>query len=681
MEEKSKSSDVLLYSKILVNCLRVLCADAVEQAKSGHPGAPLGMADMAVVLWKNFLSHHPLQPQWLNRDRFILSNGHASILLYSLLHLSGYSISIKDIKNFRQLGSKTPGHPEFDMYGVETTTGPLGQGFANAVGMAIAEKNLAAKYNRNNYQVIDHYTYSFVGDGDLMEGISHEAGSLAGTLGLEKLIVMYDDNRISIDGKVTNWMKDDTAERFRSYNWNVIDSVDGHNPQELYTAISQAKKETEKPTMIICKTIIGYGAPNKQDTADVHGAPLGADEITLLRDTLGWKHQPFKVPTEVYEEWSAINDGKQRYDDWSTTWKAYQTDYPELYEELMNRYNNSLSDSYQTVLKETIELFHTEQQAIATRASSQKCIEKFAPIIPGLLGGSADLSGSNLTKWSGSVAMHESWSGNYLHYGVREFAMMAIQNGLSLHGGFIPYAGTFLVFSDYCRNAIRLSAMMKLPGVYVFTHDSIGLGEDGPTHQPIEHLWALRLIPNLYLWRPADNLETLAGWHYALSSKNPTALALSRQKLAYVQDSHKTASDNFDLISKGGYFLRQSLNPEAILIATGSEVSSCIDVYEALKKEGIMVSVVSMPCVELFLQQSKEYQSFVLPRDINKKVAVEAGAGLPWKAIIGTDGLVCSIETFGASGKAEDVYKHFALDPDSLYNSIKTYIQLENKYE
>ena len=672
MEIKNHFGNIF-YSKNMANCLRVLSVDLVEKAKSGHPGAPLGMADLGVVLWKNFLKHDPAHPNWINRDRFVLSNGHASALLYSLLHLTGYKLSIEDLKQFRQIGSNTPGHPERDAIGVETTTGPLGQGFANAVGMALAEKILAKKYNTDRLQPIDHTTYCFAGDGDLMEGISHEAASLAGTLSLGKLIVLYDDNRISIDGDVTHWMKDDTAARFTAYGWDVVGKIDGHNPEKISEALAKAKA-TDKPSLIICNTKIGYGAPKKQGSAGVHGSPLGADENAALRKNLGWNYLPFEIPNEIYKEWSALESGSLHYKKWQTLWEEYQVKHPDLYQELNNRINNTTSKEYQNCIDEEINAIHTDRPTKATRASSQRVIERIAPSLPGLFGGSADLTGSNLTNWSGSKAIHKDMGGNYLHYGVREFAMVAMQNGMAIHGGFIPYGGTFLVFSDYCRNAVRLSAMMKLNTIFVFTHDSIGLGEDGPTHQPVEHLWSLRLIPNLTVWRPADGLETLAAWHFAIKEQKPTVLALSRQKTEYCHDADKTASKTFTDILKGGYYIRQNPEAQAVLIATGTELSSAVKIHDKLLSTGIQTSVVSMPSVEIFSQQDQAFKDTLLPRKI-KKVVIEAGTTLPWKAIVGSASLVCGLDSFGASGPGEEVYKKFGMDVESLYNKIRSYLE------
>ncbi|WP_133139852.1 transketolase [Legionella genomosp. 1] len=655
-------------SSDLANAIRILSIDAVEQAQSGHPGMPLGMADIATVLWQKFLKHNPKNPHWYDRDRFVLSNGHGSMLLYSLLHLSGYNLPIEELKNFRQLHSKTPGHPEFgETPGVETTTGPLGQGLANAVGMAIAEKLMARQFNRPNMELVNHFTYAFVGDGCLMEGISHEASSLAGTLELGKLIVFYDDNGISIDGKVDNWFRDDTAMRFKAYHWQVIGPIDGHNPIEIETAIKQAQAETTKPSLIICKTTIGF-ASHVAGSEKSHGAPLGAAGIEQVRKTLNWAHPAFEIPNQIYAEWNHVEQGQHDEKQWLLACNNYQKQYKDDYQEFLRRINGDLPDNWPADAEHFIQQCIAENKTMASRKSSQYCIEHFAKELPEMLGGSADLTGSNNTDWSGSKAISaEDFSGNYLYYGVREFAMAAVMNGIALHGGFIPYGGTFLVFTDYARNAIRLSALMNQRVIFVLTHDSIGLGEDGPTHQPVEHAAMLRLTPGMQVWRPADLVETAVAWAEALQHQSgPSALLLSRQNLPAL--SH--APDASALISKGAYILSDCEEPEIILLATGSEVQLALDAAEQARANGKRIRVVSMPCCERFLQQDEAYQEQVLPRHVRKRIAIEAAASGYWYRFIGLDGEVVGLERFGVSAPAAKAYEYLGLTVENIIKVI-----------
>ncbi len=642
----------------LANAIRFLSVDAVEKAKSGHPGMPLGMADIATVLWQKFLKHNPKNPLWFNRDRFILSNGHGSMLLYSLLHLTGYNLTIDDIKNFRQLHSKTPGHPEFsETPGVETTTGPLGQGLANAVGMAIAEKMLAAQFNND---LVSHYTYTFIGDGCLMEGISHEVCSLAGTLGLGKLIVFYDDNGISIDGKVLPWFADDTPLRFKAYDWHVIDNVDGHDANAIENAIIAARQEISKPTIIICKTIIGYGS-KIEGSEKTHGSPLGDEDIAELRKRLHWPHPPFVIPDDIYAKWNHEEKGVHEELLWLKICHDFKEKNQDEYDEFLRRINGDLPDNWLEKSNAFIEKSKSNDKALATRKASQLCIEEYAAILPELLGGSADLTGSNLTNWSGTKAItHNDFTGNYLNYGVREFAMAAIMNGIALHGGFIPYGGTFLIFADYARNAIRLSALMKQRVIFVFTHDSIGLGEDGPTHQPCEQAAMLRLTPNMQVWRPATLLETAVAWQQAIMHHNgPSCLLLSRQNLAAI--IHDENAEQF--ITKGGYIVEDDgETPDIILIATGSELEIAIAAAIQIKNHGFHPRVVSMPCAELFLSEDASYQEQVLPCRIRNRIAIEAAAKGYWYRFVGLDGKVIGLETFGASAPAADLYNYFGIN-------------------
>jgi len=652
----------------LANAIRALSMDAVQQANSGHPGAPMGMADIAQVLWTDFLKHNPTNPDWADRDRFILSNGHGSMLIYSLLHLTGYDLSIEDLKNFRQLHSKTPGHPEYGYApGIETTTGPLGQGITNAVGMAIAEKSLAAQFNKDGHEIVDHNTYAFLGDGCLMEGISHEACSLAGTLGLGKLIAFWDDNGISIDGEVEGWFTDDTPKRFESYGWQVI-SVDGHNPEEIKAAIISAKAEAKKPTIICCKTIIGFGSPAKQGTHDCHGAPLGHDEIAATRKALGWDHGPFEIPADVYAGWDNKKQGQAAEQSWDDKFAAYATAYPELASEYKRRVNNELPAEWEEKSSAYIADLQENQANIATRKASQNCIEAFGGMLPELLGGSADLAPSNLTMWSGTKAITaDDATGNYLHYGVREFAMAAIINGIALHKGFVPYGATFLMFMEYARNALRMSALMKQRSIQVFTHDSIGLGEDGPTHQPVEQIASLRLTPNMNTWRPCDSVESAVAWKFAIESVDaPSSLIFSRQNLKPQARNAQQLAD----VAKGGYVLLDSKTPaEIILIATGSEVELAMQAAAELTASGKAVRVVSIPCTEQFELQSPEYKESVLPATVTKRVAIEAGIADYWYKYVGLNGAVIGMTTFGESAPADQLFEMFGF---TVKNVVET---------
>lgn len=658
-------------SNDLANAIRFLSIDAVEQAQSGHPGMPLGMADIATVLWKKFLKHNPKNPHWFDRDRFVLSNGHGSMLLYSLLHLTGYNLSLDELKNFRQLHSKTPGHPEHaDTPGVETTTGPLGQGLANAVGMAIAEKLLANHFNRSELELVNHYTYTFVGDGCLMEGISHEVCSLAGTLGLGKLIAFYDDNGISIDGKVESWFTDDTVNRFKAYHWQVIGPIDGHDPSAIEKAIEQARQETKKPSLIICKTVIGYGSP-VAGSEKAHGAPLGAAGVAKVREHFHWPHPPFVIPDALYAAWNHVEQGQHDENQWLHGCQAYQQRYPQEYQEFLRRINGDLPDNWPALSAAFIEQCRSNDKAQATRKSSQQCIEQFARLLPEMLGGSADLTGSNNTDWSGSKAISaEDFSGNYLFYGVREFGMAAIMNGLALHGGFIPYGGTFLVFADYARNAVRLSALMKQRVIYVFTHDSIGLGEDGPTHQPIEHAAMLRMTPNMQVWRPADLMETAVAWQQALEHHTgPSSLLLSRQNLPALSHDANAAKR----IERGGYILSDCEGlPDAILLATGSEVQLALAAAAQMNTLGKKIRVVSMPCCERFIAQDPSYQEDVLPNAVRRRIAIEAAASGYWYRFVGLDGAVIGLDRFGVSAPAAEAYDYLGLTVEHIVAALKT---------
>ncbi len=660
----------------LANALRMLSIDAVNAAQSGHPGMPLGMADIATVLWTKFLKYHPQNPLWFNRDRFVLSNGHGSMLLYALLHMTGYNLSIDELKHFRQLHSKTPGHPELGHTpGVETTTGPLGQGLANAVGMALAERVLASQFNREHYSLIDHYTYVFAGDGCLMEGISHEACSLAGTLGLGKLIVFYDDNGISIDGEVSSWFSDDTAARFKAYGWQVIAHIDGHDPAAIEQAIIQARANISQPTLLICKTIIGLGS-SVAGSEKSHGSPLSADDIKRVRAYFNWPHEPFVIPEHVYKQWNHLEQGQQEEQHWLTLLHDYRKEYPQEHQELLRRMNGDLPDQWPTLSEQFIEHCLQADKTAATRKSSQQCIEYFASLLPELIGGSADLTGSNNTDWSGSKAINkEHYNGNYIFYGVREFAMAAIMNGLAVHGGFIPYGGTFLVFADYARNAIRLSALMKQRVIYVFTHDSIGLGEDGPTHQPIEHAAMLRMTPGMMVWRPADLVETAVAWQQALEHHcGPSALLLSRQNLPSLASYQHAIED----IKKGGYTLLDECSPDIILIATGSEVQLAVAAAHEIKLKNIKVQVVSMPCAERFLAQNHQYKNKILPSTVRTRLAIEAGSSAYWAQFVGLDGAIIGLDSFGVSAPAAAAFDHFGLTVGKIVDRALALVKENN---
>lgn len=642
----------------LANAIRALSMDGVQKANSGHPGAPLGMADMAEALWRGFLHHNPKNPKWANRDRFVLSNGHASMLIYSLLHLTGYDLSIDDLKNFRQLDSKTPGHPEYgDVPGVETTTGPLGQGLANAVGFAMAEAMLAKEFNRDGLNIVDHYTYVFMGDGCLMEGISHEACSLAGTLGLGKLIALYDSNGISIDGEVKDWFADDTGKRFEAYHWHV-QNVDGHDAEALRKAIQAAKDETSKPSLIICKTTIGKGSPNKQGKESSHGAPLGAEEIELTRKELGWNYGPFEIPEDIYKKWSAVESGAKLENEWNELFNKYKAQYPELASEFERRVKGDLPVDLKAKALAWANDLQNNPAKIATRKAGQNALDFFGNILPELAGGSADLAPSNLTMNKASVSVKpNSIAGNYIHWGVREFAMCAAMNGMMLHGGFRPYGGTFLIFSEYARNAIRMAALMKIPTLFVFTHDSIGVGEDGPTHEPIEQTATLRLVPNLDTWRPCDQVETAVAWTNMVERKcGPSNIVLTRQNL----EQMPRTKEQVELIAKGGYILKDCAGtPDLIYIATGSEVALAFHAAEELEKEGKKVRVVSMPSCEVFDRQSAEYKEQVLPAAVRARVAIEAGTTTTWYKYVGLDGKVLGLDHYGASAPADLLFKRY----------------------
>ncbi len=653
----------------ITNAIRALSMDAVQKANSGHPGAPMGMAEIAEVLWRHHLSHNPKNPHWTNRDRFVLSNGHGSMLIYSLLHLTGYDLPMDEIKNFRQLHSKTAGHPEVGITpGVETTTGPLGQGLANAVGMAIAERELARTFNRDGLNIVDHHTYVFAGDGCLMEGISHEVCGLAGTLGLGKLILFYDDNGISIDGKVEGWFRDNTPMRFAAYGWNVIPNVDGHNPDAIDAAIQEAKEQSSKPTLICCKTVIGKGAPNLAGTDKVHGAALGDKEIAATREAIGWKHAPFEIPRDIYDVWDATHKGAAVEAQWNATFTAYQHAHPELAKEFTRRMKGDLPADFADIANAVLTKAVEKAETVATRKASQIAIEGFAAHMPEMLGGSADLTGSNLTNWSGSKALSATQGGNYINYGVREFGMTAIVNGLALHGGFIGYHGTFLTFSDYSRNALRMAALMKICNIAVFTHDSIGLGEDGPTHQSVEHVATLRMIPNMDLWRPCDTTEAAVAWKSALARKDgPTSLIFSRQNSPFqLRDGVTTAN-----IARGGYVLSKEAGTLfAVIIATGTEVSLAMETQKILAAEGIHVRVVSMPSTYQFDKQTAAYKNDVMPTGA-PRVAIEAGVTDYWRKYVGLDGAVVGIDTFGESAPAGVLYKHFGITVDGLVKAVK----------
>ena len=657
----------------LANAIRALSMDAVQKANSGHPGAPMGMADIAEVLWNDHLVHNPANPQWVNRDRFVLSNGHASMLLYSLLHLTGYGLPLEELKNFRQLHSKTPGHPEYGYApGVETTTGPLGQGLANAVGMAIAERTLAAQFNTAEHTIVDHRTYAMMGDGCLMEGISHEVCSLAGTLGLGKLTAIYDDNGISIDGEVEGWFTDDTPARFKAYGWHVIAGVDGHDSAAIEKAMAAAKAETKRPTLICAKTTIGFGSPNKGGKESSHGAPLGDDEITLARKQLDWKHGAFDIPDEVYAGWNAVDAGKTQESEWDALFDKYKAANPEKAAEFERRMAKQLPKDWNEGAAAYVKSVIDKGESIASRKASQNALNGLGPLLPEFLGGSADLAGSNYTIWSGSKEILHNSDGNYINYGVREFGMAAISNGICLHGGFRPYSATFLMFSEYCRNALRMCALMKLANIFVFTHDSIGVGEDGPTHQPVEQTATLRMIPNMSVWRPSDAVESAIAWKLAVErSTGPSCLVFSRQSLQHQQRD----ADQLKAVERGGYVLHEpSDKAAAIIVATGSEVGMAMDAAAKLGESGVPVRVVSMPSTDTFDAQDADYRESVLPSAIRSRVAVEAGCTGGWYKYVGIDGDVVGIDTYGESGPADEVFEHFGLNADALMDRVKACI-------
>ncbi|WP_129644029.1 transketolase [Peristeroidobacter agariperforans] len=663
------------HRRQLANAIRALAMDAVQKANSGHPGMPMGMADIAEVLWNDHLKHNPGNPLWSDRDRFVVSNGHGSMLLYSLLHLTGYPLKIEDLQKFRQLGSHTAGHPEHDAHlGIETTTGPLGQGLANAVGMALAEKHLASEFNRPGHDIIDHRTWVFLGDGCLMEGVSHEACSLAGTLKLGKLIAFYDDNGISIDGEVHGWFTDDTPKRFEAYGWHVVPNVDGHDPAAIEKAIAAAVAQTDKPSLICCKTIIGWGSPNKQGTEATHGAALGADEVAATRKHLGWDYEPFVIPDEIRQGWDAQAQGAKREGEWQQRFNSYKSKFPELAAEYERRQAGELPSSWRDVVTKYVADVAKESKPLATRQSSQASLNAYGPGLPELLGGSADLTGSNNTNRKDSRSLTGAdASGNYIHYGVREFGMSAIMNGMALHGGLIPYGGTFLVFSDYARNAMRMSALMKQRVIYVMTHDSIGLGEDGPTHQPVEHLPSLRIIPNMTVWRPCDSTETAIAWADSIERRNgPSTLALTRQALPPQTRTEQQIAN----IRRGGYVLKDSEGtPEVILIATGSEVAVAVEAAGLLQQNGKRVRVVSMPSTNVFDAQDEAYREQVLPRGVEVRIAIEAAATDTWYRYVGLRGAIIGMTTFGASGVAKDLFKHFGFTADNVVRTVQKLLQ------
>jgi transketolase len=652
----------------LANAIRALAMDAVEKAKSGHPGAPMGMAEIAEVVWNHHLRHNPTNPKWADRDRFVLSNGHGSMLIYALLHLTGYDLPIEEIKNFRQMHSKTPGHPEYGYTaGVETTTGPLGQGITNAVGMAMAEKLLAAEFNKPDHEIVNHHTYVFLGDGCLMEGISHEACALAGTWGLGKLIAFWDDNGISIDGHVEGWFTDDTPKRFESYGWHVIAGVDGHNAEAIEAAVQAAKAVTDKPTMICCKTIIGKGSPNKQGTHDVHGAALGAQEIADTRKNLGWNYAPFEIPADIYEGWDARTKGEGLETLWNNKFAEYAKAYPAEAAEFKRRMSSELPANWDAHLAQAIAAINAKAETVATRKASQIAINALAPALPEFLGGSADLTGSNLTNWTGCHHVHGKSTGNYISYGVREFGMSHIMNGMALHGGLLPFGGTFLMFSEYARNALRMAALMKQRVIWVFTHDSIGLGEDGPTHQPVEQTATLRMIPNMDVWRPCDTVETIVAWGFGVARHDgPTSLILSRQNLPFMARDEATIAN----IARGGYVLKDVANPQVVLIATGSEVELAVNAQAALAESGIAARVVSMPSTNVFDRQDAAYKASVLPKGV-VRVAIEAGVTGFWHKYVGLEGAVVGMDTFGESAPAPALFKHFGFTVENVVSTVK----------
>lgn len=656
--------------KELANAIRALSMDAVQKANSGHPGAPMGMADIAEVLWRDYMNHNPQNPHWADRDRFVLSNGHGSMLIYSLLHLTGYDLSIEELKRFRQLHSKTPGHPEVGYTpGVETTTGPLGQGIANGVGMAIAERTLAAQFNRPDHAIVDHHTYVFMGDGCMMEGISHEACSLAGTMKLGKLMAFYDDNGISIDGHVEGWFTDDTAKRFEAYGWHVVRGIDGHDSEAIKRAIEEARSVTDKPSLLMCKTVIGFGSPNKAGSHEAHGAALGEAEVALTRKALGWKYGPFEIPKEIYAQWDAKEVGQQKESAWDKKFAAYAEAYPELAREFTRRMGGELPADFDAKAQEFVEHLQANPAKIASRKASQNTLEAFGKLLPEFLGGSADLAPSNLTMWSGSKSIIDDHTGNYIHYGVREFGMTAIGNGIGLHGGFVPYTSTFLMFVEYARNAVRMAALMKERHIMVYTHDSIGLGEDGPTHQPVEQMASLRVTPNMSVWRPADQVETAVAWKHAIERHDgPTALILSRQNLAQQERSAQQLAD----ISRGAYILKDCAGqPELIVIATGSEVELAVAAAEQLSGEGKKVRVVSMPSTDAFDKQDEAYREAVLPKAVSARVAVEAGIADYWYKYVGLNGRIVGMTTFGESAPAEQLFKEFGFTVEHVVAKAK----------
>ncbi|CAI1135629.1 Transketolase 1 [Serratia entomophila] len=651
--------------KELANAIRALSMDAVQKANSGHPGAPMGMADIAEVLWRDYLNHNPTNPHWADRDRFVLSNGHGSMLIYSLLHLTGYDLPMSELENFRQLHSKTPGHPEYGYTpGVETTTGPLGQGIANAVGFAIAERTLGAQFNRPGHDIVDHHTYAFMGDGCMMEGISHEVCSLAGTLKLGKLTAFYDDNGISIDGHVDGWFTDDTALRFEAYGWHVVRNVDGHNPDAIKAAIEEARRVTDKPSLLMCKTVIGFGSPNKAGTHDVHGAALGAAEVAATREALGWKYAAFEIPQDIYAQWDAKEAGQAKEAAWNDKFAAYARAFPELAAEFTRRMSGELPANWKADAQKFVEQLQANPANIASRKASQNALETFGKVLPEFLGGSADLAPSNLTMWSGSKALNVDPAGNYIHYGVREFGMTAITNGIALHGGFLPYSATFLMFVEYARNAVRMAALMKLRNVFVYTHDSIGLGEDGPTHQPVEQLASLRVTPNMSTWRPCDQVESAIAWQYGIERNDgPTTLVFSRQNLTQQPRSAEQLAN----VYRGGYVLKDCAGtPELILIATGSEVGITVEAADKLTAAGRKVRVVSMPSTDAFDKQDAAYRESVLPAAVSARVAVEAGIADYWYKYVGLNGAIVGMTTFGESAPAEQLFKEFGFTVDNV---------------
>jgi transketolase len=651
--------------KELANAIRALSMDAVQKANSGHPGAPMGMADIAEVLWRDYLNHNPTNPHWADRDRFVLSNGHGSMLIYSLLHLTGYDLPMSELENFRQLHSKTPGHPEYGYTpGVETTTGPLGQGIANAVGFAIAERTLGAQFNRPGHDIVDHHTYAFMGDGCMMEGISHEVCSLAGTLKLGKLTAFYDDNGISIDGHVEGWFTDNTAERFEAYGWHVVRHVDGHNPDAIKAAIEEARKVTDKPSLLMCKTVIGFGSPNKAGTHDVHGAALGAAEVAATREALGWKYAAFEIPQDIYAQWDAKEAGKAKEAAWNDRFAAYAKAFPELAAEFKRRMNGELPANWKADAKAFVEKLQANPANIASRKASQNALETFGKVLPEFLGGSADLAPSNLTMWSGSKPLNEDLAGNYIHYGVREFGMTAITNGIALHGGFLPYSATFLMFVEYARNAVRMAALMKIRNVFVYTHDSIGLGEDGPTHQPVEQMASLRVTPNMSTWRPCDQVESAVAWQYGIErSDGPTTLIFSRQNLT----QQPRTAEQLANVYRGGYVLKDCAGtPDVILIATGSEVGITVEAADQLTAAGTKVRVVSMPSTDAFDKQDAAYRESVLPAAVTARVAVEAGIADYWYKYVGLNGAIVGMTTFGESAPAEQLFNEFGFTVENV---------------